>query len=76
MAYQQTYQNSEQEMQQAYGEVMDGLISKMKKICETLGKERGYTIILEINEGGVVYSNAALDITAEVVKRYDAQAGG
>lgn len=73
--YQQAYMQHEQEMQTAYANAMEGLIEKMKTICETIGKEKGYTLILEINEGGVVYSTSSIDITAELIKRYDAGAG-
>lgn len=74
--YQQTYMESEQSMQAAYAQEMEGLIGRMRVICEALGTERGYTLVLEKTEGGVVFAPSAIDITAEVVKRYDAQHGG
>ena len=72
MVYQQTYMQSEQEMNDTYNELMAGLISKMRTIAEQIGKEKGYTLILEATEGGVVYNGGAVDITSELVKRYDA----
>ncbi|MCK6503606.1 OmpH family outer membrane protein [Myxococcota bacterium] len=74
--YQQVYMQSEQEMQAAYAQEMEGLIGRMTVIVEALGAERGYTVVLEKTEGGVVWSPATIDITAEVVKRYDAKHGG
>lgn len=74
--YQQLYMTSQQEMQQAYAEAMEGLIGKMREICEGLGKERGYTLVVDVTEGGIVYASDTIDITAEVVKRYDAKYGG
>jgi len=74
--YQQTYMQSQQDMQDAYAKEMDGLIGKMRVIVEGIGKERGYTLVLEATEGGVVYSADTIDITSEVVKRYDASHGG
>lgn len=74
--YQQLYMTSQQEMQMAYAEVMEGLIGKMRVICEEIGKERGYTLVVDMTEGGVVYASSSVDITAEVVKRYDAKHGG
>lgn len=74
--YQQLYMASQQEMQMAYAEVMEGLIGKMRTICEEIGKERGYTLVVDVTEGGVVYASTTVDITAEVVKRYDAKHGG
>ena len=74
--YQQLYMSSQQEMQQAYAEVMEGLIAKMRVICEDIGKERGYTMVVDVTEGGVVYTSDSIDITPELVKRYDAKHGG
>ena len=74
--YQQTYMQSEQEMQAAYAKEMEALIGRMQIIVEGIGAERGYTLVLERTEGGVVWAPTAIDITAEVVKRYDAKHGG
>jgi outer membrane protein len=76
MQYQQVYMQSEQEMQQMYAVIMEGLISKMRDLAENIGKERGLTLIVEATEGGVVYFDTGLDITDELIKRYDAKAGG
>lgn len=72
-AYQQTYMQSEQEMQAAYQGLMESLIGKMKVVAEQIGKEKGYTLVLEVSQGAVVYAGpGAVDITDELVKRYDA----
>jgi outer membrane protein len=71
--YQQTYMQSEQEMQAAYGKIMEDLLEKMRKIAEQIAKEQGYNLVLEVTEGGVVYNAGAMDITNELIKRYDAQ---
>lgn len=71
--YQQTRARSEGEMQQAYLGAMQTVTEKMKKISETIAVERGYTLVIEVNEGGVLYSAPSIDITEEVVKRYNAQ---
>lgn len=41
-------------------------------IIEQLGKEKGMDIIFDLAKSGAVYYNAAIDLTAEVIKRYDA----
>lgn len=53
--YQQTYMMSEQEMQGTYAQVMEGLIQKMRTICEEIAREKGYDLVLEKGEGGVIY---------------------
>ncbi|MSP55507.1 MAG: OmpH family outer membrane protein [Myxococcales bacterium] len=73
MQFQQAYQQSEGEMQQAYQGAMEQLIAKMKTITMSIASERAYTLVIEINEGGVVYASPTIDITDELIKRYNAQ---
>jgi len=35
------------------------------------GKEKGYTLIIERNQGGVMYSADALDLTQDIIERMD-----
>ena len=70
--FQATAQRAEQEMQQAYYGAMETLVDKMKAIAGALGKERGLALVLEVNEGGVVYAAPAIDLTPEVIARYNA----
>ncbi len=72
MRFQSAYQRSEGEMQQAYMGAMETLISKMRTLAGTIGQEKGYTLVVEINEGGVVWASSSVDITAELIKRYNA----
>ena len=72
MEFQQTYSRYESEMQQAYYAAMQDFIEKMKKIAIAIGQERGYTVVLETTEGGVVYWSESVDITSELIKRYNA----
>jgi outer membrane protein len=73
MQYQQTAQQSEAEMQQMYVQLMEGLLAKMRAIASEIGKEKGYDLILETSAGGVVYWGSALDITQELITRYNAK---
>src|SRR4029077_14657005 len=73
MQYQQTAQQAEQEMQELYAQVMDGLITKMRAIASEIGKEKGYDLILETSAGGVVYWGNTLDITQDLIARYAAK---
>jgi Skp family chaperone for outer membrane proteins len=41
-------------------------------IVEQLGKERSMDIILDAKNSGAVYWSPAIDLTADVIKRYDA----
>jgi outer membrane protein len=46
--------------------------SELIPIIEALGKEKGIDIILDLAKSGAVYFNPSIDLTEEVIKRYDA----
>ena len=70
MQYQQIYMQSEGEMQQAYQAEMEKLVEKMRVTCEVIGKEKGYAVVLEAT--GVVYKGTSIDITDDLITRYNA----
>jgi Skp family chaperone for outer membrane proteins len=76
MAAQQQFQQAvvaaQQEMAAAYETKAAGLFERMRSTCELIGKEKGYDLVLEVSQGGVVYSGSSDDITAELVTRFDA----
>lgn len=46
--------------------------SELIPIIEALGKERGIELILDLAKSGAVYFSPAIDMTEDVIKRYDA----
>lgn len=46
--------------------------SELIPIIEALGKEKGIDLIFDLAKSGAVYVNPAIDLTEEVIKRYDA----
>jgi outer membrane protein len=60
----------------AMAELRDRLFKKLQDeliaVVEQVGKEKGYDLIFDLFKSGAVYSNPMLDLTAEVIKRYDA----
>jgi len=70
MVYQQELQKAEMEFQAQYNKEMEVLLGKMADICEVIGKEKGFDMVLERN-AGVVYSSGP-DLTVDLVTRYNA----
>jgi outer membrane protein len=68
--YQQAQVSAQQELQQAYDQMMKEFIDKLKSVAETIGKEKSFTLVLEVSS--VVYSANVPDITEEGVTRYNA----
>ncbi len=48
------------------------LQSELLPIIESIGKDKGYDVIFDLGKSGAVYFNPAVDITNDVIKRYDA----
>jgi outer membrane protein len=44
---------------------------EMVAVIEALAKEKGYDLVLDLVSSGVVTSSPTIDITTEVVRRYD-----
>ena len=47
------------------------LVSKLREIVQALGKEQGFTIIMDRQTPGLVYTREALDITDQVTSRFN-----
>ncbi|MBM3312310.1 MAG: OmpH family outer membrane protein [Candidatus Aminicenantes bacterium] len=59
-------------MQELTGRLFKRVQDELIPIVEALGKERGLDIIFDLAKSGSVYWNPTIDLTAEVIKRYDA----
>jgi Skp family chaperone for outer membrane proteins len=51
-----------------FKKVQDELIP----LVEQLGKERGFEIIFDLQKSGAAWFSPAIDLTPELIKRYDA----
>ncbi len=49
-------------------ELMAPLIKKINEVVETIAKGEGFTMILDISQGGIVYAQEGLNITDDVIK--------
>lgn len=69
---QQLYVSLQGELANKEGEATKKIFEKMRKIIEGIGKEQGYTMIFERTESSVLYAKDGMDLTKELVKRYNA----
>lgn len=46
--------------------------SELIPIIEAMGKEKGIDLVFDLARSGAVYFNPAIDMTEEVIRRYDA----
>jgi len=54
------------------GRLFTGIQNELLPVIEQIGKEKNFDIILDLGRSGAIYFNPAIDITQEVIKRYDA----
>ncbi|MDD8026641.1 MAG: OmpH family outer membrane protein [Acidobacteriota bacterium] len=49
-----------------------GLQTELVAVITQVGKEKGYDLVIDLGKSGAVYWNPALDLSEEVIRRYDA----
>jgi outer membrane protein len=69
--YQRLVQDSQTEVKKKELELTDAIIKDMRQIVDKMGEEGSYTLIMEKTGGMVLYATKDIDITAEVIKRYN-----
>ncbi len=69
--YKYLYDEFTQEMKDAEMEAKRAVGREIEKVVNKIGKERGYTLILDKRTLGLIYYDHAIDITDEVIKAYD-----
>jgi outer membrane protein len=70
------YTRSLSDLKEEFGrresEFTDGIRKDLLKVIEKIGKDGGYTLVLEKQYSAVLYAPANIDLTEALIKRYDA----
>jgi outer membrane protein len=69
--YQRTVSDSQSEVKKQESELTNGILQEIRAIVEKIGKNEGYTMIIENAEGIILYSKKDLDLTDAVIKKYN-----
>lgn len=69
---QRATQDAQQEVQELQQQLQEEFQRRIAPIIEQVGKEKGLHYIFNGPDSGLVWADASLDITSEVVKRFDA----
>lgn len=72
---QQTFMGLQQDLAKREATLTRDIYIQAASIIESIAKRDGYTMIIEKNEGAVMWADGSLDITPEVNKRLDAGEG-
>lgn len=65
-------QDIQEDLQRKDAEFTGRIINELFEIMQKLGAEGGYTLVIEKNEGAIVYADPKVDLTDDLIKAYDA----
>jgi outer membrane protein len=65
------FNDSKEEVSQEQERLMEVIRKDLFKVTEELGREKGFTIVLERQYSGIIYATDSVDLTEEIIKRYD-----
>ncbi len=69
---QRAQQDAQEEFNQLRTEVQESFNTKLGPILQTLVNEKKITMLFRTTDSGLVFFDQSLDLTAEVIKRFDA----
>ncbi len=72
---QQTYAELQKQLAQKEAELTKTIFGRMAKILEKMGKEQKWTMIFEKTESSVLWAESSLDLTNELIRRYNGGEG-
>lgn len=65
----------EEDRTKEYRDLQMRLLGKLRNeilpVVNNIAREKGFSLVLDVSSSGVVYFNQTIDITEEVIKRYD-----
>jgi len=67
-------QDANTELQELQNQLQADFQEKLNPVLEQVASEKGLHMLIDIANSGAVWANAGLDLTAEVIKRFDATA--
>jgi len=65
-------EDANRDMQELQQRLFLKIQSEVMPVIAKLGQEKGIDLILDLRASGVLYFNPVIDLTEEVIKRYDA----
>jgi outer membrane protein len=68
-------EDSRRELNDLQMRLFNRLQSELRPIITEVGKEKNLDLIFDVGNSGIIYFNPAVDLTEEVIKKYDASKG-
>jgi outer membrane protein len=67
-------QDAQAEIQQLQQDLQQEFQTRLQPVIDQVAKEKGLHYVFSIRDSGAIWANTGLDLSAEVVKRFDAAA--
>ncbi len=71
--YQRFTKDIQETLQQTDADLTRKILESLLKVVQDVGKNKGYTMVLEKTESSIVYADESIDMTDEVIKAFDQQ---
>lgn len=71
---QRQYVEYQQELARHEAQLTQTIVERMQTILREIGTGEGYTVILDVSTGAVLFAPDAIDLTQTLIQRYNAQA--
>ena len=68
---QEQFVKEQNELQQLERNTLGKIMTKMRKVIDGIGKKGGYTMILEVQQNRLLFAQEHLDLTNEVIRKYN-----
>jgi outer membrane protein len=68
---QRLVQDSNEELKRKENELVAKIARELREVVKEIGREQHYDLILEYQESGVLYKSDLVDLTSQVIERYD-----
>lgn len=70
---QQTYMTLQRDLSKKEASETKEIFKEMRAIVEEIANEKGYDLVLEKKRSSVLYANEAMDLTDELIERFEAK---
>ncbi len=67
-----SFADLQDKLRRTNGQLVGDLVKKIREIVERIGKEEGYTLVLEKGSPALLYADSQVDLTDRVIKEFDA----
>ena len=74
--YQRLTKDIQEELQQTDADYTRKILEEIFKVVQQIGKQEGYTLILEKTESSILFASDGIDMTERVIQAFDKQSSG